>query len=189
LSAFTRLKFSFWYFFNPPWDTGITPPELYRFIDENPAGTAIDLGCGTGTNAVTLAEQGWRVVGIDFARPAIEKARARAAQASVRVDFIRGDVTRIDDSLTSFDLVLDIGCLHGLAESARIRYLANLDRLVARGGTYLLYANLKAAGEGGGYGITQQILDRLAGDFSLVSRCDGMNRGLWPSAWLQYKKQ
>ena len=188
LSAFNRLKFSFWYFFNPPWDTGITPPELYRFIEVNPGGTALDLGCGTGTNAVTLAEHGWHVVGIDFARPAIEKAIARAARAGVQADFILGDVTRIDDSLASFDLVLDIGCLHGLDESGQLRYLANLDRLIARGGAYLLYTNLRRAGENGGYGMTQEILDRLSGDLSLVSRSDGMNRGRWPSAWLQYKK-
>src|SRR5689334_21905005 len=49
-----RLSFNLWYFRNPPWDSGISPPELLEFIQTHPAGKAIDLGCGTGTNVITL---------------------------------------------------------------------------------------------------------------------------------------
>src|SRR5881296_1344749 len=48
----------------PPWDTGITPPEVERFVASHAPGRAIDLGCGTGTNAVYLARHGWSAVGV-----------------------------------------------------------------------------------------------------------------------------
>ena len=41
-----------------PWDTGVSPPELIRLIDTHSAGHALHIGCGTGTNAITLAERG-----------------------------------------------------------------------------------------------------------------------------------
>src|SRR5579885_2975421 len=82
----------------PPWDTGISPPELVEAIEGPqalPPGRALDLGCGTGTNALYLARHGWQVTGIDFAAPAIEQARRKAQAAGTppgTVRFIRGDV-------------------------------------------------------------------------------------------------
>src|SRR5437867_11299153 len=98
----------------PPWDTGITPPEVERFVASHAPGRAIDLGCGTGTNAVYLARHDWTAVGVDFAGRAIAKARRRARDAGVvsRCTFYVGDVTRLDYLTGPFDLALDIGCLH-----------------------------------------------------------------------------
>ncbi|MEW6615857.1 MAG: methyltransferase domain-containing protein [Thermodesulfobacteriota bacterium] len=50
-----------------PWDTNITPPEVMEFIQKTSPGRALDLGCGTGTNGITLARHGWKVTGVDFA--------------------------------------------------------------------------------------------------------------------------
>ena len=50
-----RLLFSIWYWLRrPPWDTGVTPPELVRFVSAHSPGRALDLGCGTGTNVVVV---------------------------------------------------------------------------------------------------------------------------------------
>ena len=60
-----RLLYNFWYYFNPPWDTGVTPPEVVEAIEGSKAltpGRALDLGCGTGTNGLYLARHGWEVV-------------------------------------------------------------------------------------------------------------------------------
>jgi methylase of polypeptide subunit release factors len=67
MKIFRKLFFNLWYFRDPPWDTGISPPELIDFINSNPPGKALDIGCGTGTNAIRLAKEGWRVTGVDFA--------------------------------------------------------------------------------------------------------------------------
>src|SRR4030088_2327032 len=60
-----RLWFGLWYWLprRPPWDTGVTPPELERFMGSHPPGRALDLGCGTGTNVVYLTRHGWTAGG------------------------------------------------------------------------------------------------------------------------------
>src|SRR5207249_11633291 len=105
----------------PPWDTGITPPEVERFVASHAPGRALDLGCGTGTNAVYLARHGWSALGVDFVGRAIAKARQRAASAGLaeRCEFRMGDVTRRSAISGPFDLALDIGCLHAIAVEGR----------------------------------------------------------------------
>ena len=77
MSILHKLRFYCWYFRKPPWDTNQTPPEVLDFIKHKPPGKALDLGCGTGTNAITLAKNDWQVVGIDFVSKAI---RARSEE-------------------------------------------------------------------------------------------------------------
>lgn len=127
-----------------PWDTGITPPELIDLVKRRfpRGGRAVDIGCGTGTNAVFLARHGFEVLGIDVSRRAIALARRRAGEAGVSCDFRVGDVSRLDrlPDAGLFDLAIDIGCFHGLSSGARRRYARGLADRMARGGIYLLYA-------------------------------------------------
>ena len=74
------------------WDTGITPPELLALLETLEPGTALDLGCGTGTNAIELASRGWFVTGVDFSSLAIDNARRKAGWVS-GVTFVEGDVS------------------------------------------------------------------------------------------------
>ena len=74
-------------------------------------GRALDLGCGSGGNAVWLAGRGWRVTAVDFSSVAIEKAKQRAADNQVEVEFIASDVTvyrphGLYDLITSFYIQL-----------------------------------------------------------------------------------
>jgi methylase of polypeptide subunit release factors len=89
-----RLHFQLWYFWKPPWDSGISPPELYDFMKKHKPGRAIDLGCGSGTNVITLAQAGWQVMGIDFAPQAIRIAKHKIKRANVTAKLLVGDVTR-----------------------------------------------------------------------------------------------
>jgi ubiquinone/menaquinone biosynthesis C-methylase UbiE len=66
----------------------------------------VDLGCGTGSLAVLLAEHSNRVSGIDISGNMIRLARAKARAAGVAVDFVRGDAADPPFAEASFDLVL-----------------------------------------------------------------------------------
>jgi cyclopropane fatty-acyl-phospholipid synthase-like methyltransferase len=168
----------------PRWDTGVTPPELVDHVGRTPAGRAVDLGCGTGTNAVYLAERGWEVVGVDFSSLAVDRARRRAQDAGVsRVRFLRADVTELPD-LGTFDLAYDIGCLHAVPARHRPRYAAWLAAALRSGATYLLYAFTPADR---GPGIARAEAERQFADaFTLEQFEEGTGR---PSAWYRFVRR
>jgi SAM-dependent methyltransferase len=183
-----QLMFNYWYFRNPPWDTNISPPELMAFIQAHPAGSALDLGCGTGTNVITLAQHGWDVTGVDFALRAIQTGRRKVELAGVQARLLHGDVTRLDHVQGPFDLILDIGCLHGVLPDLRPAYFANLERLLAPGGTYLLYAFWNETSADGQTGLWESDLAALQEHLELVQRQDGTERGRRPSSWLTFER-
>jgi SAM-dependent methyltransferase len=132
-----------------PWNSGIVPPEIVTWIETAEAsgaapGRALDLGCGTGATSIYLAAHGWDVAGVDFAPNAIRRARRAARQQSLpgTTHFVSADVSRPDllDHAAVFDLVVDVGCLHGLSTAQRSGYAANVTRLTRPGATFLLYA-------------------------------------------------
>jgi SAM-dependent methyltransferase len=139
----SRLRFELRYWRgDAPWDSGITPPEVLDFLEHTPPGRALDLGCGTGTNAITLAQRGWEVTAIDFSARALQRARRKARHAQVSIQFLRRDVNRLDDLAGPFDFALDLGCYHGLDPAVRSRYVSSLARLLRPGAAYMLYAFL-----------------------------------------------
>jgi len=158
------------------------------FIRSHPAGRALDLGCGTGTNAITLAHHGWQVTGIDFVAKVIRSARRKAQKAGVEVNFRQGDVTRLDDLPGGFDLILDIGCFHSLPSGGKALYATNLERLLSPDGTFLMYAFFRSAEETFS-GLTPGDLDILGNHLTLVSRIDGTERGSRSSSWFTYHRQ
>ena len=188
MSLFRRLSFNWMYFREPPWDTGISPPELLDFIALHPPGRALDLGCGTGTNAITLAKHGWQVTGVDFVGRAVRIARRKAHLAGVPVDFRIEDVTHLGNISGPFELVLDIGCFHSLAMGDRVRYVHRLKQLLATSGTYLMYGFFNRMGESGP-GLVESDLTLFDKDFTLVSRKDSTERGLRPSAWFDFRRE
>lgn len=182
-----RLSFDLWYLFAPPWDTGVSPPELLEYIQSHPPGRAIDLGCGTGTNIVTLARAGWQTQGIDFSPRAIRKARRKLARAGIEGQATVGDVTRMSGVLGPFDLALDIGCFHSVG--SREAYVANLRRVLAPGGHWLMYGFVRNGDATEGRGIGPEDLEMIRSHgFRLLSRRQGMDRGERPSAWFMHEK-
>ena len=181
-----KIVFNLWYFQKPPWDTGVSPPELIEFINNHPPGRALDLGCGTGTNVITLACHGWQVTGVDFVRKAIATGQRKARQAGIQADLHVGDVTKPDGMVGPFDLILDIGCFQTLSPKSKQDYVRNLTHFLAPDGTYLLYAFFKTA-ESDNFGLMPADLELLDENLKLVQRQDGTERGLRPSAWFTYR--
>ena len=134
-----------------PWDSGVPPPELVAVVEGPsalPAGRALDLGCGTGTNVVYLARQGWDVIGIDFTPRALAAARRKVAAAGVKAGLLQGDVTRLVQLGVKgpFELFLDLGCFHGIPADRRAAYARGVAAAAAPGATFLMFAFAAPAG-------------------------------------------
>jgi SAM-dependent methyltransferase len=128
-----------------PWDTQEVPPELTSIVEGPhalPAGRALDIGCGTGTHAVYLAQRGWQVSAIDAVPRPLARARARARSAGVPVDWILGDAARLDrlGLEPGFTLVFDRGCFQGLDDSKRAACAEAVTDLAAPAATLLMMA-------------------------------------------------
>lgn len=124
-----------------PWETGHPSAELQLVIAENGIAPcrAIDLGCGSGANAVWLAQQGFEVVGVDFSPLAIERARERAAKANVTGQFHVADVLALPPLGPPFQFFFDRGCYHVLRRGGHGQaYVAVVAGLMAAGGLGLL---------------------------------------------------
>jgi cyclopropane fatty-acyl-phospholipid synthase-like methyltransferase len=128
--------YDLWYRFGtPPW-VGNARSELVEMVKSGDLlpGRAIDLGCGEGDNAIFLAEYGFQVTAVDFAPSAIAKARAKASDAGVEVDFVIDDITTLATVSGTFDILVDYGTFDDLSTRQRAAYvdrvasLANLGR-------------------------------------------------------------
>lgn len=171
-----------------PWDTQITPPEVMEFIAQRAPGKALDLGCGTGTNALNLARHGWQVTGIDFAPIAIRRARRKAAAAGLEIDFHAADVSNLSMLSGPYDYALDIGCLFTLDEKNRVKYADELARLVRPRGEYMLYAWLPRQWQGRLWGISaEEVQSLLQASFRKVRMAIGEEKG-HPSAWYWFQR-
>lgn len=185
MSFLRRLSFNLWYLQSPPWDSGISPPELIEFIANHPAGRAIDIGCGTGTNVITLAQHGWQVTGIDFASRAIQIAKRKAQ--NIKADLQVNDATKLKGINGPFGLALDLGCFHGIEK--KTDYLTQLSRILAPGGFWLMYGFFKSAPHLSGPGLAAPDLDLISSHgFRLISRTDGWDKRERPSAWFLYQR-
>ncbi len=166
-------------FTKPDWDSGLTPPELVAFVDRDRSrGRALDLGCGTDTNAIYLAQHGFDVTAIDFSPKAIDLAREKAQQVNVKIDFRVGDVTRLDnlhEPHEPFDLILDIGCLHGLGDEGKARYAQQVAKLSRVNSTLLIYAFHQPAFFGKYHLSIEEAKHYFVPPFDLIDVAHGLN--------------
>ena len=113
--------------------------QLVAEVADLPPGSALDVGCGEGADAIWLAERGWHVTAVDFARTALERGRAHAEtlgrEVADRIRWVHGDVTA-DLPGEEFDLV-SAQFMH-LPPEPRRTLFARLADVVAPGGTLLV---------------------------------------------------
>jgi methyl halide transferase len=133
-----------------PWDTGEADNHLVEFVHSGAVtpGQALDIGCGTGTNALWLAGQGFKTLGVDVASAAIEQAcaKARDVKSDCRfetLDFLNGMV-----SGGPFDLVFDRGCFHVFDKHEdRMRFANRVASLLTHEGRWLSLIGSTEGGE------------------------------------------
>ena len=110
-------------------------------------------------------------MGVEYAWIAVLKARRKLAGFGKHARIYAGSVTDLDFLGKPFDLILDIGCYHSLDTLARERYRANVQRLLAPGGSFLMYAHMQVEK------ILTDDLQAFTRDLQLVSRQDGTDHG------------
>jgi len=153
-----------------PWDR-MLPSELATAMkgpDALPPGRALDMGSGFGTKAIFMATHGWRVTAVESVPRAIEEARRRASRAGVKVDFRRGDVTRLEELKLEpgYNLVFDFGCFHGLSGKQRDAYARGVSAVTAPGATMLMMAFTKPVPPIT-VGVTEaEVLERFGGGWN-----------------------
>lgn len=119
---------------DPPWDIGRPQPEVVRLETSGRIeGSVLDVGCGTGENALYLAGRGHPVVGVDAAPTAIARAREKATVRRVHALFHVADALDLDPGRGSFRTVLDCGLFHTFEDADRPRYARSLGRVAHPG--------------------------------------------------------
>jgi SAM-dependent methyltransferase len=169
---------------NHPWDTGLVPPEVQALVRSLGAcnGWALDLGCGTGTNAIYLARSGFRALGVDLALTALLRGRRAVRETGADVLLLASDVSDLACVKLQAGLALDIGCYHSLPLPARDRYVSSLAAHMLPNAPFLLYGFDRPAAEEEQSGIAPVDIARFAPFFSLRWAQHGYDRDR-PSSW------
>ena len=171
-----RLPLSSWedaYKTVPPWDVGRPQPafvELVR-IGELNRGKVLDVGCGTGENALYLAEKGFAVIGVDLTNRAIDAARAKAAERKLKVDFREGNALSLDFKDSVFDSVIDSGLFHTFPDDDRPVYAREIARVLAPRGKYfmLCFSDKEPTNWGGPRRVTREEIESTFSSFFKIN--------------------
>ncbi len=181
-----------------PWDQVDPPPEVIELASRIPAGYALDMGCGYGRASIYLAHKDWMVDGVDFVSQAVIGASERATRAGVadRVHFYESAVTNLGFLSGGYDLVLDVGCAHGLTEEELRQYHQEVLQLMKPGGIFLLFAHLNEEStptDERNWLDESTVKSIFSNGFKLEKEELGQtqvnNQAPWRSAWFWYRKE
>ncbi|MBI2583059.1 MAG: class I SAM-dependent methyltransferase [Candidatus Aenigmarchaeota archaeon] len=135
MSSFERFQSA--YEARPPWDIGRPQPEFVAIAGEI-KGKVLDVGCGTGENALFLAQRGHEVWGIDAVPKAIQAAKKKAAGQKLNVKFLVHDALSLQKLGKIFDSIIDSGLFHVFSDSERSVFVKSLYSAMRKGGTYFM---------------------------------------------------
>ena len=143
----------------PPWDIGKPQPQ---FVDLAKAGeiegSVLDVGCGTGENALFLAGLGHEVWGVDFSAVAIRKAEAKSNERGVKVNFLHHNALELQSLNHKFDSAIDSGLFHVFDDDERPLFKKSLASAIRTEGTYhmMCMSEKEPADWGGPRRVTQR---------------------------------
>jgi len=141
----------------PPWDIGRPQPAIVGLAEDGEIrGAVIDVGCGTGENALYLASRGLEVIGVDAAPSAIAQAQAKARLRGIGATFLVADALQLETLGRTFDAAIDCGLFHTFSDADRIRFERSLHRTLRPGArSFVLCFNEHKPGGCGPRRVTQ----------------------------------
>lgn len=143
----------------PPWDIGRPQGEFVRLAEEGKVkGDVIDIGCGTGENAIMFASMGHKVLGVDSSPLAIEKAKAKGKQRKSPAEFVVANALDLESIGRKFDEAIDCGLFHVFSDRERGSFAKSLRGVLNPGGVYfmLCFSDREPSDWGGPRRVTKE---------------------------------
>lgn len=151
-----------------PQPSEVPDRRLVEIVEATIPGQALDLGCGTGRNALYLAQNGWQTTGVEFVRYAVEQAKSSASE--LPATFVHGDVTKLPELGLGdgHQLLVDGGCYHMIPARDRDEYAAGVSAVAAPGALLILVGFTRYAG----LGMNQAEVEKRFRGWQLVDVAD-----------------
>lgn len=147
-------------------------------------GSALELGCGPGRNAIYLADNQFHVDAVDLSEESLKWAAERANKRNLKINFINQNLFELDIKESHYDLVYDSGCFHHIAPHRRDDYIHLLKESLKPGGYFAITCFIENGPLGGsdisdwevyrvkslqgGLGFTEEKLKRIFHDFDCI---------------------
>lgn len=150
----------------PPWDIGRPQAEFIRAGERGEiAGDLIDIGCGTGENAIHFAARGCNVLGVDSAPRAIARAKEKAEEKHSAVEFKVWNALELGGLGRKFDCAIDSGLFHVFSDQGRVAYVNGLSVILRPRGVYIMlcFSETEPSDWGGPRRVSKQ---EIEGTFS-----------------------
>jgi SAM-dependent methyltransferase len=165
-----RATFESIYAGKAPWDIG-KPQKPFVAAADRVRSPLLDAGCGTGDAALFFAAQGHQVTGIDFLEEPIRRARRKAAERGLSVEFLVKDALTLSEWSERFTSVIDSGLFHVFSDDDRRRYVQGLGRVIEPGGRLFLmcFSDAEPGSEGPRRVSRQEVYDAFAGGWDVES--------------------
>ena len=153
-----------------PWDIG-KPQASFIEVADLVRSPVLDTGCGTGDTALFFATRGHRVIGIDFLDEPIRRARIKAAERGLAVEFLVKDALTLGDWDERFASVIDSGLFHVLTDEQQSRYVEGLAAVTKPAGRLFLmcFSDEEPSTEGPRRISQQKLYDTFADGWEVES--------------------
>ena len=147
----------------PPWDIGRPQPAFVELVQagELNQGRVLDVGRGTGENALYLAERGFSVIGVDLSTRAIDAAKTKGSERKLKVDFRLANALSLDFKNAYFDNTIDSGLFHTFNDNDRAVFAREIARVLKTDGKYfmLCFSDKEPTNWGGPRRVTREEIE------------------------------
>jgi SAM-dependent methyltransferase len=166
----------------PAWDIGHPQPAFVTLGQSGTVhGSVLDVGCGTGENALYFARLGHEVWGIDSAPLAIERAQSKAEERGLAARFLVHDALALEELGRTFETVIDSGLFHVFPDHERPRYVASLAQVLRPGSHY--YMQCFSDQQPGDWGPRRVSQEEIRAAFAVGYRLDAIEEATFENSF------